>query len=113
MGRSETKRETSNHENNLRTDRTGRSIYSPEPLNRAFGPGGFLRGFDLRPELARIAAPTLILAGRHDWICPVELSEEIHRLIPGSQFRVFEGSSHSIRSDEPEALIDAIVGFVG
>ena len=89
-----------------------RAIYSPEPLNRAFGPDGFLRRFDLRGELARITAPTLILAGRHDWICPVEFSEEIHRLIPGSDLRVFERSSHSIRSDEPEAMVDAILGFV-
>ncbi len=89
-----------------------RAIYSPEPLNRAFGPEGFLRRFDLRDELGRITAPTLILAGRHDWICPVEFSEEIHRLIPGSDLRVFEHSSHSIRSDEPEAMTDAILGFV-
>jgi proline iminopeptidase len=89
-----------------------RSTYSPEPLNRAFGPSGFLRRFDLRPELARITAPTLILAGRHDWICPPEFSEEIHQLIPGSDLRIFEDSSHSIRVDEPRAMLDAIVGFL-
>ncbi len=89
-----------------------RTLYSPEPLNRAFGPEGFLRRFDLRDELGRIKAPTLIMAGRHDWICPVEFSEEIHRLIPGSELRVFERSSHSIRSDEPEAMTDAILEFV-
>jgi proline iminopeptidase len=89
-----------------------RAIYSPEPLNRAFGPDGFLREFDLRGELGRIRASTLILAGRHDWICPVEFSEEIHRLIPGSDLRIFERSSHSIRADEPAAMVDAILGFV-
>lgn len=90
----------------------GRATQSPEPLNRAFGPGGFLRTFDLRPELSRIAAPTLILAGRHDWICPPEFSEEIHQLIPGSTLRIFEDSSHSIRVDEPAAMIAAIEEFV-
>ncbi len=89
-----------------------RATYAPEPLNRAFGPAGFLRFFDLRGELGRITAPTLILAGRHDWICPPEFSEEIHRLIPGSDLRVFEESSHSIRVDEPQAMLDAMVGFV-
>lgn len=89
-----------------------RAIHSPEPLNRAFGPDGFLRRFDLRPELSRITAPTLILAGRHDWICPVEFSEEIHLLIAGSDLRIFERSSHSIRADEPEAMLDAIRGFL-
>jgi proline iminopeptidase len=90
----------------------GRGTVSPVPLNLAFGPGGFLRGFDLRPELARITAPTLILAGRHDWICPPEFSEEIAGLIPGSDLRIFEESSHSIRADEPEAMRDAIAGFL-
>ena len=91
----------------------GRATNSPVPFNRAFAPGGFLRNHDLRPELARIIAPTLILAGRHDWICAPEFSEEIHRLIPGSQLRILEHSSHSIRVDEPEAMVEAIAGFVG
>ena len=91
----------------------GRTIYTTEPLNRAFGPDGFLRAMDLRPELGRITAPTLVLAGRHDWICPPEFSEEIHELIPGSTLRIFEHSSHSIRVDEPEALNAAIISFVG
>ncbi|HEY3845789.1 MAG TPA: alpha/beta fold hydrolase [Acetobacteraceae bacterium] len=90
-----------------------RAIHTPEPINRAFGPDGFLRHFDLRPELSRITAPTLILAGRHDWICPVEFSEELHRLIPGSELLVFEESSHSVRVDAPEAMLRAIREFVG
>lgn len=85
---------------------------SPEPLNRAFGEGGVLRGFDLRPELGRITAPTLILAGAHDWICPPEFSQEIHRLIPGSKLEIFEASSHSLRVDEPERLVRSISAFV-
>ena len=90
----------------------GRSTYSPEPLNRAFGPGGVLRQFDLRGEIAGITAPTLVLAGRHDWICPPQFSEEIHTLIPNAQLRIFENSSHSIRADEPAALNAAIRSFV-
>src|SRR5262245_46983708 len=74
----------------------GRAILSPEAIRQAFAPGGFLRSLDLRPELSAITAPTLILAGRHDWICPVEFSEELHRLVKGSQLRIFENSSHSI-----------------
>ncbi len=89
-----------------------RTTHSPEALNRAFAPDGFLQTYDLRPELGRITAPTLIIAGRHDWICPPEFSEELHRQIPGSDLRIFEHSSHSVRADEPEALMDAIAGFV-
>jgi proline iminopeptidase len=80
--------------------------------NQAFAPGGFLQTFDLRPELAAITAPTLILAGQHDWICPPEFSQEIHRLMPHSQLQVFENSSHSLRVDEPERMLRTIRAFV-
>jgi len=89
-----------------------RSIHSPDAMAQAFAPGGFLQTFDLRPELSRITAPTLILAGQQDWICPPEFSEEIHRLIPGSQLRVLANSSHSLRVDTPEAMRGAISTFV-
>ena len=89
-----------------------RSIHSPEAMLQAFAPGGFLQSFDLRPELPRITAPTLILAGRQDWICPPEFSEEIHRLIPGSQLQVLDDSSHSLRVDAPVAMRNAIASFV-
>jgi proline iminopeptidase len=89
-----------------------RGILAPEALNRAFAPGGFLQSYDLRPELAAIRARTLIIAGRHDWICAPEFSEEIHRLVPGSELHVFEDSSHSIRVDEPDRMRPVIGEFV-
>jgi proline iminopeptidase len=89
-----------------------RGILAPDAINQAFAPGGFLQTFDLRPELGAIRAPTLIIAGQHDWICPPEFSQEIHRLIPHSQLQVFENSSHSLRVDEPQRMIDSIRAFV-
>ena len=89
-----------------------RGIFAPEALNRAFAPGGFLQTFDLRPELSAIRARTLLIAGRHDWICAPEFSEEIHQLIPGSQLEIFEDSSHSVRVDAPERLLRVIRAFL-
>ena len=89
-----------------------RFIYSPDAMNQAFAPGGFLQSYDLRPELKNIIAPTLILAGRHDWICAPEFSEEIHKLIPRSQLKIFEKSSHSIRGDEPEEFHQTVREFI-
>jgi len=86
--------------------------FSPEPLNRAFGVNGFLKELDLRPSLRHITAPTLVIAGRHDFICAPEFSEEIHRLIPHSDMRIFEESAHSIGADEPQKLVDVIAGFL-
>jgi len=92
-------------------DGRARTLHEPEALNRAFRPDGFLRRFDLRPELPRITAPVLILAGRHDWICPPEFSEEIHALLPGSRLVIVEESSHSMRVDAPERLFSEIIDF--
>ena len=90
----------------------GRAIHSPEPLNRAFGPTGFLRSFDLRPELTRITAPTLILSGKHDWICAREFSREIAGLIQGSRLVEIETSSHSVRVDAPDVMVRELTAFI-
>ena len=60
----------------------------------------------------KLRAPTLVIGAQHDWICPPEFSEEIANAIPNADLRIFENSGHSIRADEPEALLDAIVGFI-
>lgn len=90
----------------------GPTLLETEPLYQAMKPDGFLRHFDLRPELSQITAPTLIIAGRHDWICPPSFSEEIHELIPGSDLRIFEQSSHTFGTDEPDCFIDVVAGFL-
>ncbi|MDX2239659.1 MAG: alpha/beta fold hydrolase [Leptolyngbyaceae cyanobacterium bins.302] len=87
-----------------------RAILSSDAINEAFG--GFLRTYDVRDRLPQITAPTLVIGAKHDWICPPEFSEEIAALIPNSDLRIFENSGHGVRADEPEALLDAIVGFI-
>jgi proline iminopeptidase len=92
------------------THRVSDRILSFEATNEAFG--GFLRTYDIRSELKNITAPSLILGGRYDWICAPEFSEEIARLIPRSDLRIFEKSGHMLRTDEPQKLLDAIAGFI-
>lgn len=87
-----------------------RTIYSVDAINQAFG--GFLRTYNILDRLHKITAPTLVIGGRHDWICPPEFSEEIAAAIPNSDLRIFENSGHLIRVDEPQALKDAIAGFI-
>jgi proline iminopeptidase len=90
----------------------GRARWSPEIGCKAFGPGGHTQTFDLRPELGNIKAPTLILAGRHDFICAPEFSVEMNALIGGSTLKIFENSSHFLTADEPQNYIDAVAGFL-
>jgi proline iminopeptidase len=69
--------------------------------------------YDCRPELSRIACPTLVMVGRHDWICPVDQSEEIHKLIPHSELAVFEASGHSPHLEERAAFTRRLAAFLG
>lgn len=87
-----------------------RNILSVDAINVAFG--GFLRNYNILDQLHKITAPALVIAGRYDWICAPEFSEEIAQAIPNADLRIFENSSHLIRADEPEALLDAIAGFL-
>jgi proline iminopeptidase len=98
------------HDPKKSDDRWNRTIFSIDAINMAFG--GFLRTYNIVEQLHKITAPTLVIGAKHDWICAPEFSEEIANEIPNADFRIFENSGHSIRADEPEALLDAIAGFL-
>lgn len=91
-------------------ERRGRQIVSADAINEGFG--GFLRTYDVTDQLHTITCPTLVIAGRHDWICPPEWSELIASKIPQADLRIFEESGHAVSGDEPEAFLDAIRGFL-
>ena len=68
--------------------------------------------YDCRAELARIACPSLIAVGRHDWICPIDQSQEIARLVPGAQLAIFEQSGHSPHIEERQAFTKRLAAFL-
>jgi proline iminopeptidase len=68
--------------------------------------------YDCRVELARIACPTLVMVGRHDWICPMDQGEEIARLVPGAELAVFEHSGHSPQIEERAAFTRRLATFL-
>lgn len=53
-------------------------------------------------ELASITAPTLIVAGAEDILCPVEDARFLHRSIPDSKLVVLERAGHVYYYEEPE-----------
>jgi proline iminopeptidase len=68
--------------------------------------------FDVRDRLSEITVPTLVVVGRHDPICPVEDSEELHSGIKGSELAIFAESGHNPASDEPAAFRSIISTFL-
>lgn len=78
--------------------------------NYAFGTN--LPGYDVAGKLGDISCPTLITVGRHDWITPVEASQELADSIAGSELVVFEKSGHSPQIEEREAWLSAVRKFL-
>ncbi|MFD1038966.1 alpha/beta fold hydrolase [Virgibacillus byunsanensis] len=83
---------------------------SYEAINEGFG--GFLKELDITGRLSTITVPSLVIAGRHDWITPIEESEIIASELPNSKFLLLEESSHSVMKDETNKLNSTILGFV-
>lgn len=59
---------------------------------------------DGRPRLARIGVPTLVLAGAHERVCPVEAHREIAEEIPGAEFHLIPGAGHFAPLENPDAV---------
>jgi pimeloyl-ACP methyl ester carboxylesterase len=68
--------------------------------------------FDLRPELAKIAAPTLVITGELDFITGPVCADEIAGAIPGSRKTILPDTGHFIFVESPEAFRSAVLGFL-
>jgi proline-specific peptidase len=97
----------------LRTiDNTNRSaVYGIMHGPNEFVITGNYRDWDRRDRLHQISAPALVTCGRYDKFVP-ECSEELHRGIAGSEFRVFEHSSHMSHLEEPGDFLQVVGGFL-
>lgn len=73
---------------------------------------GEAREFDLRPDAARVAVPTLVLAGENDALMPIHGAEELVAALPADLVR-FErfGTGNSLYAEDPRA-IDVTLDFV-
>lgn len=69
-------------------------------------------GFDVRGELAAITAPTLVIAGREDFICGPPAAAEIANGIATSRTVVLEGTGHMMFVEQPKAFRDAVESFL-
>jgi proline iminopeptidase len=67
---------------------------------------------DDRATLDSIKTPTLVIVGRHDFICGPRWAREIHQHISGSKLAILEDSGHFGHIEEPETFARAVVDFV-
>lgn len=85
----------------------------PEDLPGALQHVAHLRsGWDLRPQAAAIASPTLVVAGELDPIVPASLTRELAAAIPEARFREVPDAAHSVLAEGGATLLNEIVEFL-
>jgi proline-specific peptidase len=72
---------------------------------------GVIKNWDVRDRLGEIKVPTLITSGRYDEATPL-IAGTIQKRIPGSQWVVFEESSHLAHVEEEERYMQVLGDFI-
>jgi proline iminopeptidase len=91
-------------------ERTAGAAFAPDVL-RHFAAQDY-GAIEVEDRLSEIPQPVLVLAGRHDRVCPVEAAEAMARGIPKGELVVFERSGHMTFVEETDAYLQAVDGFI-
>jgi proline-specific peptidase len=72
---------------------------------------GVIKDWDRTDRLSEIHVPTLILSGRYDEATPT-INTILHKGIAGSEWILFENSSHLSHVEEPELYMQTVRAFL-
>jgi pimeloyl-ACP methyl ester carboxylesterase len=61
---------------------------------------------------AKIACPTLIVSGKADVMTPARAAKTLADAIPGAKTKLVDGSGHTLMSEKPDAMLDALIEFL-
>ncbi len=94
-------------------------ILSPGPAPRMrpealiFGYGQLLNGWTVMDRLGEIKTPTLVLAGRYDFLFPPEHQAILADRIPGAQLELIECAGHNPQLERSADVIRVVRRFMG
>jgi len=71
-----------------------------------------LSTMDLRPLVANLQIPSLVLCGEFDEATPPAMSEELANLLPNAKLNILPGLAHVPQLQDPEAFFAAIESFI-
>jgi 3-oxoadipate enol-lactonase len=88
-----------------------REMFLATDVEGYIGCGVAIRDMDHRPLLAKIRAPTLVIAGRHDPATTLEAGQFIAEHIPSAELAVLE-AAHIANLERPQAYAETVLGFL-
>jgi proline iminopeptidase len=71
-----------------------------------------LNGWSVRDRLGEITAPTLVMAGRDDFVFPPECQWELTAGIPGARLRLIDRAGHNSHDEQTAEVMRAVKEFV-
>jgi proline-specific peptidase len=91
--------------------------FGRQPYNVMWGPSetkitGTLRDWTSLDRISQIDVPTLFMSGKFDEATPKQI-ETAHKLLPNSEWVLFENSSHMPHLEEPEKYLKTVKNFLG
>jgi 3-oxoadipate enol-lactonase len=72
------------------------------------GCGEAIAALDLRPQLPRVQAPTLVLSGAEDMAAPPSIGAYTALAIPGARLTVIPAAAHFAHYEKPGPVTDAL-----
>jgi pimeloyl-ACP methyl ester carboxylesterase len=63
-------------------------------------------------RLSEIKVPTLVMAGRNDFLFPPEHQVELAAGIPNARLRIIERAGHNVLSERPAEVMEAVRDFI-
>ena len=84
--------------------------FKPEAL--IFGYSQLLKEWTVMNRLKEIQVPTLVLAGRYDFLFPTEHQVALAAGIPDARLEIIENAGHNPHMEQPEAVLRLIRDFL-
>lgn len=83
----------------------------PEPGALAAGLE-ILAALDLRPRLAKVRQPALVISGERDRLTPAEAGRRLAAALPDGRLLVLPGAAHAPFLACPDAFVEAVTAFM-
>jgi proline iminopeptidase len=71
-----------------------------------------LDGWTVMDRLGEITVPTLVMAGREDFVFPPACQRELAGGIPGARLRFIDRAGHNPHDERPDEVIQAVLHFI-
>jgi proline-specific peptidase len=83
-----------------------------QPETFIYSASHFLKGWTVMDRLGEIKVPTLVMAGREDFIYPPEHEEKLAAAIPNAHLVFIERAGHNPHDEQPADTIKAVRNFL-